>query len=88
MKTIPNPEFLPMARKYIAIAGPRRKDPMTADDVRAHFERKGIIPENWNCLGKLFCTGQWREVGYVQSRVPSRQGGRQLLWEYAGGCEA
>lgn len=86
MKTIPNNQFLQMARKYIAASGKRRTTPMTTDDVRAHFERKGIIPQNWNCLGRLFCTGQWRKVGYTQSAVPSRQGGGHYRWEYVGGA--
>lgn len=84
MKTIPNHEFTPMARKYIAIAGPRRKDPMTADDVRTHFERKGIVPQNWNCLGPLFRNSGWICIGYQQSKIPSRRGGTQRRWLWGG----
>lgn len=87
MKTIPNPEFYAIARKYLATLSRKRPDGVVSvDDAERYLTKKGLQPKHPNLWGSVFRTGEWEEVRCEKSSRPSRRGGRRCDWRLSGGA--
>jgi len=87
MKTLPNDQFLAIVRKRAkTLAVKRRHRIVCCDDLRAYCMDKGITPKSNNAWGSVFRSDVWQQVGFRQSVTPTRRGGIQRSWYYAGGA--
>lgn len=87
MKTISNPEFYAIARKYLAALSRRRPDGIVSvDDAERYLTKKGLQPKHPNLWGSVFRTGEWEDVRWEKSSRPSRRSGRRGEWRLIGGA--